>query len=136
MCKETDTDTSPALPEAVQGTCRFLALPLEIRMKVYEYLLISPRPLSFLDDRKVNRPMVFSVPYGLKPDIDATFMRTCQAVYREALPVLYQRNTFEFDGPGGITHFKDANLPFLGKSIPGASCIPSIQSPILVVCIV
>ncbi|MCJ1465645.1 hypothetical protein MMC07_004264 [Pseudocyphellaria aurata] len=110
--------TSPAQPEAVQATSLLFALPPEVRMTIYKYLLISPRPLCYLENREIDGPILFSVPFGLKPDIDATLLRTCQAIYREALPILYQSNTFSFDDPSDIIHFRDANLPFLGRSIP------------------
>lgn len=53
------------------------------------------------------------------PDVDSNILSTCQTIYTEALPILYQRNTFVFFDPYEIIQFKDAYLPCLGKSIPG-----------------
>lgn len=59
-------------------------------------------------------------PYRSTSDVEPTILRTCQTIYREALPILYRSNTFVFIDPLSIKKFKNTNLASLGKSIPGA----------------
>lgn len=118
--KEAATNMSPLQPEDDQASCLLLALPLEIKMMVYDYLLISQKPIDCLEhwDGVI---VTISVDQHRHPcDVESTILRTCQTIYREALPILYQSNTFVFFDPTCIEQFKNRNLASLGKSIPGA----------------
>ena len=87
---------------------------------VYEYILISDEPLYGQEYRVgQDRTMLSPDRYRIVPYLEATVLRTCQTIYREALPILYQRNTFIFYDPYGIKRFEDENLSHLGKNIPG-----------------
>lgn len=115
---EAATNMSPLQPEDDQASCLLLALPLEIKMMVYDYLLISQKPIDCLEhwDGVI---VTISVDQHRHPcDVESTILRTCQTIYREALPILYQSNTFVFFDPTCIEQFKNRNLASLGKSIP------------------
>lgn len=43
-------------------------------------------------------------------DIDSAILRTCRAVYTEALHILYEENTFHFSEGSAIKRFKSKNL--------------------------
>lgn len=117
--KEDATDTSPLLPEDAQDNCLLFALPIEIRTMVYECILVSGVSLYGQEHRVGGRTMIPQDRYRLVSHLESAVLRTCQTIYREALPILYHRNTFVFSDPCGIRKFEDANLPCLGKSIPG-----------------
>lgn len=59
--------------------------------------------------------------------VDSTILRTCHAIYDEALPLLYGRNTFLFTTPEKITNFQFSILDDkfswasaqYGLSVPG-----------------
>lgn len=75
----------------------FLALPAELRMMVYEYLLVSP----LLDGRiKCTNAHMAVGGLGLSPHI----LRVNSEIYAEAVGVLYERNVFQlrFVEDGGI----------------------------------
>ena len=119
VLKDTATQPSPLRPEDAQDISRLLALPLELRMIVYEYVLISQKPLYSQEIEVGDRRMMPSDRYSLPPEIDSTILRPCKSIFREAHPVLYRGNTFVFSDPCRIRKFRDANLPCLGKSILG-----------------
>lgn len=67
---------------------RFLALPAELRMIVYEHLLVSP----LLDGRiKCTNAHMAVGGLGLSPQI----LRVNSEIYAEAVGVLYERNIFQ-----------------------------------------
>ncbi|KAI2641755.1 hypothetical protein GGS26DRAFT_586152 [Hypomontagnella submonticulosa] len=77
--------------EASPKTSLFLALPLEIRLEIFAHLLIIPPdapPPSQYQKWPVHTGA--STPPLLHPAI----LRTCQQLHAEALPLLYQHNTF------------------------------------------
>jgi hypothetical protein len=67
---------------------RFLDLPAELRLHIYEVLLLDPEsyvlPVANLPPTRPNR----------SKSIYPAILRTSKAVYSEALPVLYSGNTF------------------------------------------
>jgi hypothetical protein len=86
-------------------TMSFLSIPPEIRMMIYERLLISPDPIvilggeakqySFLnhsDDRPF--PPFVACPSTALPS--GGIIHTCKNTYEECLEILYSKNTFQF----------------------------------------
>lgn len=74
--------------EEKQVPFRFLALPAELRMMVYEYLLVSPLPEGLI---KCTNAHVAAGGLGLSPQI----LRVNSEIYAEAVGVLYERNVFQ-----------------------------------------
>lgn len=68
-------------------------LPPELRLKVYELLLVHPdqslKPNGFLH-YEAGRP------YLEKDYILTSILRVCRSIYEEALPILYGKNTLTF----------------------------------------
>jgi hypothetical protein len=58
-----------------------LGLPGEIRNQIYSLLLIAPPP-------GIPRPL------GISPQIHPQILRVCRQIHREAIDVLYGKNTF------------------------------------------
>jgi len=76
----------------------FCKLPGELRNNIYELLLVSDKKITpereLLGASKAFRQESrdSSSPTGL----DVTLLRTCHAIYHEALPILYEKNVFNF----------------------------------------
>ena len=67
----------------------FFKLPAEIRLQIYEKLLVSPDPIQFYHP-------------SFPPDLSGyqgcpALLRASKRVHREASPVLYSYNRFEFN---------------------------------------
>lgn len=72
---------------------RILDLPTEIRLKIYEEVLVLPRPVTLVSVYQVSDgPINISQGSGLCPAL----LRVNRAVYREASPLLYAKNCFQF----------------------------------------
>ena len=93
---------------AQEPRLRFLDIPAEIRLRVYDILLVSrwermSGPSSELDWIDGNRYHIRPISYmsSLMPYwvIDPSILRTCRRVYREAISVLYSRNVFNLATP-------------------------------------
>jgi hypothetical protein len=65
---------------------RFLDLPTELRLSIYEALLSDPEGLIAIC---YGKPLV-----GYHLQLYTAILRTCKKLYREAHPVLYTTNTF------------------------------------------
>lgn len=76
------------LDEKKQVPFRFLALPAELRMMIYEYLLVSPLQDGLI---KCTNAHVAAGGLGLSPQI----LRVNSEIYAEAVGVLYERNVFQ-----------------------------------------
>ena len=75
----------PQQPDSV-----FLSLPLETRLRIYEYIFIG-------------KPQV--VPYYKPPGphpLPPAILRTCKQIHNEASPILYSKNTFLISSPEQI----------------------------------
>ena len=75
--------SEPAQPGHSTARCRFLKLPAELRLMIYDYLLISR-------DMLASRAIRGDKPYGLSLAI----LRVNHFVYLEASSVFYQNNAF------------------------------------------
>jgi len=78
----------------------FSKLQGELRNNVYELLLVSDENITpaqrLLGSSKTLQRAYDSGP-GRAAGLDATLLRTCRAIHYEALPILYEENTFEFN---------------------------------------
>ncbi|KAN0068465.1 hypothetical protein V8E54_013189 [Elaphomyces granulatus] len=73
----------------------FFDFPAEIRLQIYEELLVLSEPVLFMTSwNKLNkRPFLqLQKRYGLCPAL----LRASKSVYHEASPLLYSRNRFDF----------------------------------------
>ena len=68
--------------------CGFLNLPFELRLRVYEELLATEKPIAITDDRP--RPSQIQ-DIHLQPQL----LRVCSQLHNEGADVLYGANTFE-----------------------------------------
>lgn len=100
----------------------FLALPTELRMRIYRYVLVSE--LEYRYHPALWRPVavdekVFRIGYFRKNSVLPLLLANHQ-VHSEAIPVLYGENTFYLH----ISGFSDAPLAFLNR-------LPSKYLPLL-----
>lgn len=84
-----------------QPTASFLDLPPEIRLEIYNYLLVAPETTVSKTDPNRTKP--------LHPAI----LRLCRRVHVEALPILYSANAFLFHPATGTAVL--AVRPWLGR---------------------
>lgn len=95
--KSTDAPESPQI-------FRFLNLPAELRLQVYEILLLDPFSyIMLVSNLPPTRPHRSK---SLYPAI----LRTCREIYNQALPILYSGNTF------------------LIRTYPMAYCVPQLTA--------
>lgn len=92
---------------------RIFTLPLEIRLEIYNYLLIHP---TFNPYEKLNSPSVCTISTddllnrAGKPVIYCVTIRTalllvCKQIHAEAISILYSRNSFRFHHPKILLKF-------------------------------
>ena len=83
---KTRSQSIISIPEAeAPKKCSFLdKLPAELRLTIYEYLVISPSPLKGKTARKENE----------RTGLNLTILRVNQQIHAEALPLFYGKNTF------------------------------------------
>ena len=96
-----------------QSQCLFFnMLPPEIRLRIYRYVLVSiyyiNQPSERIGMARLHQRSLGT--YCPIPDISATILRTCRAIYDEALPVLYGGNQFNFSTVKDIVDFKSVGL--------------------------
>ena len=65
----------------------FLSLPLEARLRIYEYIFIDKRQIIFYCKPPADHP------------IPPSILRTCKQIHKEACPILYSENTFLISEP-------------------------------------
>lgn len=69
------------------------SLPVEVRLQIYEKVLVLSEPIIFVADKGPALPPLFlRQKYGLSP----TLLRTNRKVYEETRPLLYSKNCFKF----------------------------------------
>jgi hypothetical protein len=77
----------------------FFNFPAEIRLQIYEELFVLPEPIRFRtnlgswDDSRPTHTLLLNKRYGLCPAL----LRGSKSVNREASPLLYSSNLFEFN---------------------------------------
>ena len=104
-------------------------LPIEVRYKIYCYLLVEGAPIEKVKVRGASRT---TRRYRL--DLSAQLLRSCATIRNEALPVLLGKNIFVIDDTGDLNRLKDmTSIP--GRNLynhivvsPMALCNAPIQS--------
>lgn len=87
--------------------CPFFKLPCELRLRIYEDLLVTEKPIPItLDTRSLSN--IHNV--HLQPQV----LRTCPQLHDEAAGVLYGFNTFEILGQAN-GHFEMLLKKWLGR---------------------
>jgi hypothetical protein len=79
----------------------FLDLPVETRLTIYESLLVVCYDLHFelegiVDELTMRNVLVPPANRTSGEKLHAQIIRTCRQIYREASPILYKRNCFDF----------------------------------------
>ena len=93
----------------------FKILPTEIRHMIWAVLLVSPDPIQSPNRLLPSKTPLLSNDYHPIANLDAVILRTCRAIYNEALPILYGRNTFYFTSSHALFEFAGDDLP---KALP------------------
>lgn len=108
--------SEPARPGHSTARCRFLELPAELRLMIYNYLLISRDVLA-------SRAIRGDKPYGLS----LTILRVNHLVYLEASSVFYQNNEFHI---GSWSQSEPSDISKHGQIDPPIprACWPSLRN--------
>jgi len=81
---------------------RFLKLPVEIRLRIYDYALVSRSDRAKnLSPVKWNKKKIifYEAEDPTKRMVYPALLRSCKTIYNEASPILYSKNTFYVDNP-------------------------------------
>lgn len=73
-------------------TCHLLALPAELRIAIWEHLLVVSHSLPASVRAIAAQPSTRSSPSATHPS--AAILRACKQIHAEATPILYGTNTF------------------------------------------
>lgn len=91
---------------------------------IYRQVLVSTDKVKHISSRiglwRLERKMAGS--YAAISDIDSTILRSCRAIYTEALPVLYGENVFCFSAPNDIACFMSVSFERKSCSMSSYSC--------------
>ncbi|KAK4902893.1 hypothetical protein LTR27_000832 [Elasticomyces elasticus] len=85
MAEDTDKEQgSTKMPTKIQ--CRLLALPTELRSQIYEYVVLSPRPVVVTRlERRTGRKAIQAQP---------ALSRTCRSIRMHVLEIYYSQQHF------------------------------------------
>ncbi|KAJ7041955.1 hypothetical protein C8F04DRAFT_111869 [Mycena alexandri] len=121
-------------PAADQSQSPLFKLPLELRELIYEKVLAGRLVrLQLVTSKLHEHSVVKRTCYTPTDDLEETpdrriflaepifpaLLRSCRAVYNEAIPILHQRNTFQFWA---------SQLNGVVGSVLGKYCLPNIRS--------
>lgn len=114
-------ETSPVLATSSRMGL-FGKLPFELRTTVWEVTLISDYIVTAHTFIAPYKSILVNTnpPVG---DIDAAILRTCRAIYHEALPLLYDSTLFLFRSVTEIENFRSCRLPRLDSTNLRMGCI-------------
>lgn len=110
---------------------RFLDLPLELRMMVYDMVLGFPDsgivirrenliPMIYTATRRINRIVTYqqwlglgyyNLHHGKSLGTYLAILATCKQLYAEAMPFFYSKNCFVFWDLSGLAQFLEATSP-------------------------
>ncbi|KAF5867607.1 uncharacterized protein Bfra_010582 [Botrytis fragariae] len=85
---------SPPLPQSQTSKLNFLDFTIEIRLKIYEELLVAPEPLSVIFTSSPDDPAQL---IAIREDSDCfspQILRVSKQFHHEATPLLYGNNRF------------------------------------------
>jgi len=100
-------------PEAsvkAKQNCLLLDLPLEIRVEIYDLLLVSrfnrlENPSRSVGNTYQQLIMLDELQSRRSKTMEPALLQTCKQVYEEAAPILYSRNVFRFHEPHFMVQF-------------------------------
>ena len=93
----------------------FKNLPTEIRHMIWALILVAPEAIHSPNRLLSSKTPLLLNDYHPIANLDAVILRTCRAIYNEALPILYGRNTFYFTSSHALFEFAGDDLP---KALP------------------
>jgi hypothetical protein len=87
------------------GGFRFLELGVEIRLMIYAELLYRPDPIEFVYDSRgdyADASLCYEKTFRVRhtrlvKTLCPAVIGTCKQVYNEAMPMLYESNTFKMN---------------------------------------
>lgn len=114
---------------SLNPTISFLSLPAELRIKVYEYALISPSSMYEItlcteQDRSSHREPVVTA-----------LLKTCRTIAYEAAPILYGRNCFKAINSTPFFQWLEAIGPINIQFLKSIQIVATTFGPILIGCI-
>ncbi|KAI0105692.1 hypothetical protein GGR51DRAFT_548941 [Nemania sp. FL0031] len=97
-------------------------LPVEIRLEIYDWLLVSRfnrlKNLPEVVGNNHQKMILLSDPKDHRyRTIGLAILQTCKQIYREAVPILYSRNVFQFLDPDLMLRLMDQIGPTNTKLI-------------------
>jgi len=81
--------SKPANEAKKKNKISLLTLPVEIRLQIYDLLLVHEKPLQIKPDEDEKQ-------------VELAILQTCKQVYHEASPILYSQNIFAATDPEDI----------------------------------
>lgn len=94
-------------------------LPLETRLRIYEYVLGSQKVIHLVREykkvvqskeryyRQLRVPFEFEDSLVRFDRMELDLLRTCRQIYREAIDIVYSCNTFDLEDPGVLVYLND-----------------------------
>jgi len=112
-------------PQTILESFRFLDLPIELRLDIFEIILTVPP--TVLIQPPVTGHHGFDLAYTPptpyierlpRPDFPINILLTCRQICTDALPILYGRNTFQFEflSASPWSHYTNRFLKQIGPS--------------------
>ncbi|KAE9379133.1 hypothetical protein N431DRAFT_434142 [Stipitochalara longipes BDJ] len=98
VCQEHFQEDGPTRSKTIQtkGLFNFMELPPEIRMEIYNILLVSPRTIDIGSD---GPPGLCTTNTSILSHPPIAILRTCKQINEEATPILYGKNSFTISLP-------------------------------------
>ena len=94
-----------------QQQCHFLRIPAEIRVAIYDLILVSRDWIANAHKLLDSDDSIDATNHEARiGGIDSRILQTCRTVLREAGPILYGKNTFYFSKQDHIEAFKGSGL--------------------------
>lgn len=102
-CVRSRRPQTKALIQSKQKSL-LLDLPVEIRLKIYDLLLVSrfnrlDHPSGSVGNTNQKLVMLGFIQARQYRTMEPAILQTCKQIYLEAVPILYSRNVFRFNQP-------------------------------------